>query len=382
MPVSRFIGGYANHRFNPFTAADMAVSKTEDHVMVPTSSPFCLQLLEVPRKDSPSSVVIYNYTDGITMAEVVTSPTLGQFRVDYPSPAGQGTGLIEFNSGDAGKDIRIVYMATGSPIVAEFLDAFVRWPSPTPGENQGVIFKSGAPAWSYFPKRYFHEGNALYHSGGENESCILFRFKKGANDSKVYLELKGAKVHQGFYSELAPHNHAGRTGDDGIHIHTIPSHTHPIAERSLSGTQPKHSHTYVDLHPEEGYDVDNLVTGEAGDEAVSVAFTSTNTAGSGGLETGAGGTHGHDIPDAGGNEKTYPDRLQVYIDGVDKTANVLALSGLAMLGDGTAGHGFVTAGTGELDISALLGVGTMHEIKITEPIAGRGGRALVHLEVY
>jgi hypothetical protein len=382
MPLSRFIGGYANHRSNPFTGDDMAVSKTEDHVSVPTSSPFCLQLIEVPRKDSPSSVVIFNYSDGTTVAEVVTSPTLGQFRVDYPSPDGQGTGLLEFNSGDAGKDIRIVYMATGSPIVAEFLDGFVRWPSPTPGENQGVIFKSGAPAWAYFPKRYFHEGNALHHPAGENESCVLFRFKKGANDTKVYLDLKGTKVHQGFYSELAPHNHQGSTGQGGEHTHPIPSHAHPVGERSLTGTQPRHSHTYVDLHPEEGYDVDNLVTGEGGDDQVSVQFTSTNTEGSGELQTDSSETHAHDIPDAGGNEKTYPDRLQIYIDGVDKTANVLALSGLAMLGDGTAGHGFVTSGTGEIEIAALLGSGSMHEIKITEPISGKGGRTLIHLEVY
>jgi len=74
--------------------------------------------------------------------------------------------------------------------------------------------------------------------------------------------------------------------------------------------------------------------------------------------------------------------VKVYIDGVDKTSEILSLSGLGHLGDGTDSHGFVTTGTGEMDITALLAGGTMHEIKITEPVSGRGGRVLLHLEIH
>ncbi len=366
-PLSRFIGSYANHRFNPFTGGDMAVAKTEDHVAVPTSSPFCLQLLEVPRKDEPSSVVIYNYSDSITMTEVSTSPTLGQYRVDYPTPDGLGTGLIEFNSGDAGKDIRIEYMGTGSPIVAEILDGLIPWPSPSPGENQGVIFKAGVATWAYFPKRYFHEGNAIYHASGEDESSVLFRFKKGANDSKVFLELKGAKLHQGYYTELKDHSHGGATGANGGHDHDGPSHSH--GPGTLAGIQDPHY----------GHDSggENAL---GGDDAVTINSGDTGVAGTG--KTSSVSDHTHSINADGGSPKTYPDQLKVYIDSVDKTAEILSKAGLSKLGDGLDSHAFVTAGTGEMDITSLLASGTMHELKITEPVADKGGRVLLHLEVY
>lgn len=371
-PISRFIGGYADHRYNPFTSADMAISKTEDHVAVPSSSPFCLQLLEVPRKETPSTVVVYNYTDGITMTEVVTTPTLGQYWVDYPSPAGQGTGMIAFNSGDAGKDIRVQYKATGSPVVAEFLDTFIPWPSPTPGQNQGVIFQSGVPIWAYFPKRYFHSENVIYNAADEFESQLIFDFKMGANDSKVILRLKGAKVHQAFYTELMQHTHGpGSLGTDqpGNHSHTLADHTH-------AATQPSHTHYYQAAVP-----------GTSTQSGIGGADNPT-IAGSGQLSSASAGNHSHGVSSGvtasqGTTPKTYPDSLKAYIDGVDKTANILALlSGWTKLGDGTNTHALVTAGTGELDITALVPAGTYHEIIVTEPVSAAGGRVLLHLEVY
>lgn len=359
-PISRFIGGYSNRRQNPFTGADMAVDKTEDHVSIPSGAPFALQLLEVPRKDSPSSVSVYNYDDAITMTEVAVSPTVGQYRVDYPLPEGEGSGLIEFNAGDAGKEIRISYKATGSAIVTEFLDTFVPWPSPTPGENQVVILKGGVPTWSYLSKRYFHEGNVLHHPAGEDESSVLLRFKKGANDSKVFLDLMGAKLHQGWYTELKEHNHGGVAQSNGGHSHNGPSHTHSA---TLNGQS-------------EPFFYGGEIEGQ-----MQVSVTG-NTGAAGDGATTAASDHTHPIDAAGGSPKTYPDSLKVYIDGVDKTANILSLSGLAKLGDGSAGHAFITAGTGELDITALLGAGTIHTIKITEPTANKGGRVLAHLEVY
>jgi hypothetical protein len=379
-PTARFIGGYANWRLNPFTAADMAVDKTEDHVAIPASSPYLLQLLEVPRKNSPSSVVIYNYSDGITMAEVAhaVTPTQGQYAVDYPAPDGSGTGLVRFHSNDAGKDIRVTYKATGSPVVSEFLDTFVPWPSSTPGENQVVGFKSGVPTWMYNPVRMFHSENVAYNAAGEDESCLVFDFKKGANESLVFLRLKGAKLWQGFYTEVGGHLHAKgtiATGEGGGHAHSVDPHTH--AHGTLG--QPLHYHAYTAPAEGSGHQ-ENTVTN--GDQAITGA-----TAGQG-SSTSSVGDHSHPVTGSTALYspvvKTYPDSLKIYIDNVDRTANILALSGLAKLGDGTVGHAFITGGTGEMDITSILGAGAsgFHEIRVTEPTAAKGGRCLLNLELY
>lgn len=354
VPISRFINSYSNRRFNPFSSGDMAVDKTEDNLYIPSGSPFFIQLLEVPRKNTPTSITVYNYDNGAYMTEAAHPPAQGQFTVDYPAPDGKGTGLVEFNSADANKQVRVAYKATGSPIVSEFLDSKVSWPSPAPGENQGVIFKSSAPTWAYFPKRYFHEGNALHHGDGESESCIYFRFKKGPNDSKVFLELKGAKIHRGYYTELMEHHH-------------------DIAAAALVGSQPKHTHEIPADHKHYGdFQVGpttgivdpttEMTTSEDGDDVVTI---------------GAGET-----ADASSGEKSYPNQLKIYVDGADRTASFLSLSGLPALGDGSGSHVFVTTGSGEVDVSSWFATAKIYEIKISEPITYFGGRALLVLEVY
>jgi hypothetical protein len=354
-PLQRFIDAYINWRYNPFTSGDMAVDKTEDNLSIPSGSPFFIQLLEVPRKNTPTSITVYNYNDGGYMTEAAHPPAQGQFSVDYPAPDGKGTGLVEFNSADANKQVRVAYKATGSPIVSEFLDSKVSWPSPSPGENQGVIFKSSVPTWAYFPKRYFHEDNALYHSGGESESCIYFRFKKGANDSKVFLELKGAKIHRGYYTELAEHDHEAGTLKA----------THKHGAGTLTGSQPTHRHGYQEGTPFN-------YTQYAGDDAVTISGETAE------VEADVSGN----VANASSGEKSYPNQLKIYVDGVDKTASFLSLSGLPALGDGSGSHVFVTTGSGEVDVSSWFASAKIYEIKITEPITYCGGRALLHVEVY
>jgi len=541
MPIERFKDAYENWRYNPFTGESLAVDKTEDNLEIPTSSPFVIQLLEVPRKDNPSTVSVYCYDDLVNFTEVSGSPAQGQFRVDYPDPDGHGTGLIEFNSADAGKTVKITYKATGSPIIKEFLDTKISYPAGDPDDNQVLAFSGGSPVYRFIPIRYFHEGNVLYHQSGEDESCLRFLFKKSASESKVFLFLKGAKLHQGFYTELKSHTHGVGTlavGEGGSHTHMIASHSHGAG--TLSGSQPAHTHGYGTLAvssvadhshdiPSHGHGLgtlavdavgdhqhgamgahyhdagtlsgsqpphthsvagttqnqnsnhihhidfyckvsDKLVaegscyhnhqvvgdtdgisqdhqhnfsvtsgsggddditisgntgsvgdhkhgaagghghslsgalagsgdlisdpagghnhtlsgaTGAGGDDAVSI---SGETAGSGDLTSGSGGSHTHalsgETASAGDTPKTYPDSLKVYINDVDKTTDILSKSGLDKLGDGSGTHTFVTAGTGEIDISDLITSNGIHEIKITEPTAGKGGRVLLHLEVY
>lgn len=123
--ANRFYQAWANRRRNPFTGQETPVEKQETGLTIPTSAPYLVQLVEVPLKETPSSITVYNVSDNQYMTEVSTAPAQGQFRVDYPEPDGEGTGLIEFNSADAGKLINISYKGTGSPVITEFLDAIV-----------------------------------------------------------------------------------------------------------------------------------------------------------------------------------------------------------------------------------------------------------------
>ena len=485
MPIERFKDAYKNWRYLPFGAGtDMAVDKEEDDLVIPSGSPFVVQLLEVPRKNTPTSITVRAYdtetdvdadsasgqkvlnvtsTTGfspsdkiiinrggpreeegevdtvqagvsltlvsnltythtqvqgdavekyIEFTEVETAPTQSQFRVDYPPDDGEGTGLVEFNQNDANKVIRVNYKATGSPALEEFLDTKVSYPAGDPTDNQIIGFVSGAPGWRNNPIRYFHEGQVIYNSAGEDESCLLFRFKKTANEGKVYLELKGAKLHQGYYSELLQHNHGVGT----LSIPAAPNHTH--AKGSLAGTQPAHSHglsgstgnqdtshshiindrEHQHSIPSSGsggqtgwangcasstntqnashkHPIGTLAIGNNGGDAVTIAGN-----------TGTAGAHDHVISgataNAGVTAKTYPNQLKVYVDGVNKTTEILALTGLTQFGDGTSGHAFVTTGSGEMDITSLVSAAQIHEIKITAPISNNGGRCMIHVELY
>ena len=411
MPIERFKDTYENWRYNPFTEADMAVDKCEDNLDIPSGSPFLIQLLEVPRKNTPTSVTVYCYDDEIEFTEVATSPAQGEFRVDYPPEDGQGTGLIEFNQNDGGKEVKIDYKATGSPMLGEFLDTKVSYPTGDPNDHQILGFVSGAPEWRYNPIRYFHEGPVIYHASGENESCLLFRFKKSAKEATAILELKGAKLHQGYYTELKEHNHGVGT----LAVSSASDHSH--AKGSLSGSQPLHNHSLSgntgnqdtphtheipDNHRHTSVQGGSSYTGYivSGDERTTSNQSASHKHAVGTLAVGNGGNdavsisgstagagaHNHTLSGNTANEgvtpKTYPNQLKVYINGVDKTADVLALTGLTQFGDGTSGHAFVTTGSGEMDISALVSASQFHEIKITAPISGNGGRCLLHLELY
>jgi hypothetical protein len=360
LPIERFKNSYSNWRANPFTDTSLAVDKTEDNLYVPASSPYQIQLLELPRKDTPSSVAVWCYDTGTNFTEVAYPPAQSQFSVDYPPADGKGTGLIVFNQNDAGKQVKIDYKATGSPVLEEFLNTKVSWPDGSPTDRQIAAFISSLQkfAWRDNPLRYFHEGNVVYNSGGESESAMLFRFKKAATEGKVLLELKGAKLHQAYYSELAQHLHGNGTLGQ-------PAHQHGAG--ALAGTQPNHQHNY--WFTSQG---SLQLTGNAGNDAVAIA---------GSVAAGGGDDITGSTANTGVAAKTYPNALKVYIDGVDKTSQILAKCGLGALGDGTSSHAFVTTGTGEMDITDLITSDGFHEIKVTEP-QNAGGRCLLHLELY
>lgn len=120
------MSGPSNIRINPFVGSGGAttyVNLTETHI-IPSVSPFVIRLNEVPEKRDPSNmkcVYVDNTTGAVTtraLTEVAATPAAGQFRPDYSTKADKddswNTGLIEFNSADAGKIVQIAYTGMGT----------------------------------------------------------------------------------------------------------------------------------------------------------------------------------------------------------------------------------------------------------------------------
>ena len=120
------MSGPSNIRINPFVGSGGAttyVNLTETHI-VPSVSPFVIRLNEVPEKRDPSNmkcVYVDDTTGAVTsraLTEVAATPAAGQFRPDYSTKADKddswNTGLIEFNSADAGKIVQITYTGMGT----------------------------------------------------------------------------------------------------------------------------------------------------------------------------------------------------------------------------------------------------------------------------
>ena len=118
--------GPSNIRINPFVGSGGAttyVNLTETHI-IPSVSPFVIRLNEVPEKRDPSNIkaVWVDSNTGVVtskaLTEVAATPTAGQFRPDYSTKADKddswNTGLIEFNSADAGKIVQITYTGMGT----------------------------------------------------------------------------------------------------------------------------------------------------------------------------------------------------------------------------------------------------------------------------
>lgn len=118
--------GPSNIRINPFTGdggATTYVNLTETHI-IPSTSPFVVRLNEVPEKQDPSNmkcVWVDSSTGDVTsnaLTEVAATPSAGEFRPDYSTKAdgneAWNTGLIEFNSADAGKIVQVTYTGTGT----------------------------------------------------------------------------------------------------------------------------------------------------------------------------------------------------------------------------------------------------------------------------
>ena len=110
---------FENWRFNPFTGTTNSVEiENESHTIAYHSdwNGYGIQLNEAPKLEVPSSIeIIEDITGGSTFTEIprTQSPSSGEFRVDYDADGYYGTGRIEFNAGDIGKNVLVTYKGNG-----------------------------------------------------------------------------------------------------------------------------------------------------------------------------------------------------------------------------------------------------------------------------
>jgi hypothetical protein len=105
-----------NSRFNPFTGVQGENPITGEVHVVPRIAPFYVALVEAPKREVPSTVVIQGYV------ETEGFPNPGEYRVDYR----YGTGLVQFNASDAGRTITASYVGLGSAVLIEYMQRIAR----------------------------------------------------------------------------------------------------------------------------------------------------------------------------------------------------------------------------------------------------------------
>lgn len=114
---------FHNWRFNPFKedlsdALNPATITDEEHIIVwdEDAEIYLIRLHEAPQFDNPSSMTIME--DTIEYEEVPrgTDPATEQYRVDYDVDTFFGTGIIEFNSVDVDKIVRVSYQGLGTVV--------------------------------------------------------------------------------------------------------------------------------------------------------------------------------------------------------------------------------------------------------------------------
>jgi len=202
----------------------------------------------------------------------------------------------------------------------------------------------------------------------ENSSKImLVKYSETSTIANIFI--KGALFPVTFYTELGLHDHDT----------TIPTLTH------------KHwfedDYAYADhKHPisSDGNDIADVTshnhggeTNNGGADTISISGNTENPSNTTAASSTTAGVNGGTIS---GAVKTYVDGMQILVNGVDRTLDILAATGWAKIGDGLSTHVFVTSGSGEVDLSRAMTTG-INTIEFKEPTAGKGGRVLVHVEV-
>ena len=101
---------YPNSVVSYTTKVDVNQQITAEGHTIPVGSPYTVTLAHVPKLENPSTVTIPGFT------EVTTTPALGEFQVNYAS------GVIYFDSGNAGAAISVDYKCVGDDVIASHIN--------------------------------------------------------------------------------------------------------------------------------------------------------------------------------------------------------------------------------------------------------------------
>lgn len=241
-------------------------------------------------------------------------------------------------------------------------------------------------------------------------------------NASLKLMVWGEEFHRAHYTEMPSHNHTqdshthtGTTDSTDLsHTHSIDSHTHTFTT-DAGGI---HTHQLLVENNPGNLFCDMFQSGTGVWDAGSPPFindssshTHNGTTNGTSANTGSALTgHTHTFTTASttatnqatgtttteslsASEKTWLNSMAIYIDGVDKTTELLALAeanyagSFSAFGDGTSGHRInnrtLTSpgpGTGEMLISSLATTQAFHEIEFRQS-GGNGGKINWYLEV-
>jgi hypothetical protein len=298
--------------------------------------------------------------------------------------------------------------------------ALLEWTNTWPAADSGQIVLVQAELDETCAVRALHTGVRKYVGTSQNARTLTYALEgekdidssnpkqlyfhiRGGQPEAVTLYLRGAKFSSLYYTELGKHTH---DLDISLPAHAgVAGHTHTILDELETSPEPGHSHVIrantsdepnreglelsespvrmnlneqVDLVVElDGDHFHTINPGGATGPAVNMpaldhSFTATEAG-----ETGVG-------PSARTSPETsyrFPDNLEVFVDGISYTAEILNRLGWTSLGDGGPNHDFVTAGTGAIQID-LLGVDLSEGEHLIElRLATGGGRVLYNLYV-
>lgn len=211
--------GPSNIRINPFVGSGGAttyVNLTETHI-IPSASPFVIRLNEVPEKRDPSNmkcVYVDNTTGAVTsraLTEVAATPAAGQFRPDYSTKADKddswNTGLVEFNSADAGKIVQITYTGMGT-LAAVQSNKYPSWYTDRGDGSDGDFIPSENTTISgvkNYKRVFIKEGVTVT----VDSYCLIKCLGEFVNNGTITAESKGALGGEGGKLESSAFTSAG-----------------------------------------------------------------------------------------------------------------------------------------------------------------------------
>ncbi len=174
---------------------------------------------------------------------------------------------------------------------------------------------------------------------------------------KVALFLKGEKINPLFYTEVGQHKHT----HSGTHTHNVVlgSHSHAF------------KHNCCGLYLSTNSDASNFVDTYNSMIVSQDLGTKTSQANSPG-DTDNAGLMPNGLSLHTGIFYEYLNNMRFLLDGVDKTADLLARLGWSKFGDGIGTHPFVINGTGFTDITSITNwnIG-QHAIHFACSVGGR-----------